>query len=159
MSLFTSAIKNFRLVEILTLGPKMYLYNIWMVLLVFIIIKIYFRMQSSDWWWWITIQNRSVNSYAKMGGQVVMRREAALPGGAFYSAKTWVGNCRLCPPNIDTPAKQIGLVKPKIAFLLESRVEEMNQSTWIKFYCILFTYHRFWQEFESGGPTMLRNNL
>ena len=64
-----------------------------------------------------------------MGGQVVMQREAALPSGAFYSAKTWVGNCRLCPPNIDTPAKQIELVKPKIAFLLESRVEEKNQST------------------------------
>lgn len=64
-----------------------------------------------------------------MGGQVVTRPKAAQPGGAFYSAKTWWGNCRLCPPNIDTPAKQIGLVKPKIAFLLESRVEEKNQST------------------------------
>ena len=113
--------------------------NTWIVPLVFIIIQIYFRMQTSDRWsrQWITIQNRGVNSYSKMGGQVVMQRVTALlPLGAFYSAKTWVGNCRLCPPTIDTPAKQIALVKPNIAILLESRVEEINQSTWIRFYCI-----------------------
>ena len=51
---------------------------------------------------------RGINSYSKMGGQVVMWH-------AFYSAKTWVGNCQLCPSTIDTPGKQIGLVKPNIA--------------------------------------------
>ena len=62
-----------------------------------------------------------------------MRREAALPGGAFYSAKTWMGNGRLCPPNIDTPAKQIGLVKPKIAFLLELKQKKRTKALELSF--------------------------
>ena len=42
--------------------------------------------------------HRGVNSYLNLGGQVVM-----LPGGAFYIAKSWVGNFPLCPPAIYAP--------------------------------------------------------
>ena len=41
------------------------------------------------------MMNRGVSGYLTLGGQVVMWRAAAamLPlGGAFYSAKNWVGN-------------------------------------------------------------------
>ena len=47
------------------------------------------------------ISFRGVSGYLKLGGQVVMWRAAATappPGGAFYSAKNWVGNCPPCPP-------------------------------------------------------------
>ena len=48
---------------------------------------------------------RGVSSYSKMDGQAVMRREKVpLPGGTFYSAKTWVVKCPPCPPAIDAPA-------------------------------------------------------
>ena len=36
---------------------------------------------------------RGVNSYLMLGGQIIM-----LPGGAFYTANSWVvGNGPLCP--------------------------------------------------------------
>ena len=38
---------------------------------------------------------RGIGSYLKLGGQEVVMRAAA-----FYSAKTWVGNCPFCPPLI-----------------------------------------------------------
>ena len=44
---------------------------------------------------------RGVSGYLKLGGQVVMWPAPAaklLPGGAFYPAKNWVGNCPPCPP-------------------------------------------------------------
>jgi hypothetical protein len=49
---------------------------------------------------------RGVSGYLKLDGQVVMWRTAAAappPGGAFYSAKNWVGNCPLCPPATYSP--------------------------------------------------------
>ena len=42
----------------------------------------------------------------KLSGQVVMWSAAAAaspPGGAFYSAKNWVGNCPPCPPATYAP--------------------------------------------------------
>ena len=54
---------------------------------------------------------RGVNSFLKVGGQVVM-----LPGGSFYSAKIWGGNCHPChpchpcPPCIDAPAVMVALM-------------------------------------------------
>ena len=45
------------------------------------------------------ILQRGVNSYIKLGGQLVM-----LPGGAFYCTKSLVGNCPLCLPVIYAPA-------------------------------------------------------
>ena len=48
-------------------------------------------------------ESRGVSSYLKLGGQVVID-VPPLPG-AFYSAKTWVGNCPLCPPAIYTTEK------------------------------------------------------
>ena len=35
----------------------------------------------------------------KLGGQVVMR-SASAASLHYYSAKTWVGNCPICPPII-----------------------------------------------------------
>jgi len=47
---------------------------------------------------------KGVNGYLKLSGQVVMPRAAtALPGGNFYSAKNWMGNCPPCPPATDAP--------------------------------------------------------
>ena len=52
-------------------------------------------------WGQAKIQGRGVSGYLELGGQVVMWRAAAAgptSGGAFYSAKNWVGNCPPCPP-------------------------------------------------------------
>merc|ERR550534_1584965 len=49
---------------------------------------------------------RGVSGYLKLGGQVVMWRATAAappPGGAFYFAKNWVGNCPPCPPTTYAP--------------------------------------------------------
>ena len=75
-----------------------------------------FRCEINMWeiihnWIFVEINiNRGVGSYLKLGGQVIMRFTATATStaaaSAFYSAKTWMDNCPLCPSNIwSTPDK------------------------------------------------------
>ena len=55
-------------------------------------------------------ESRGVSSFLDLGGQVVhnaVRATPPLPGGAFYSAKIWVGNCPPCPPTTYAPVKYV----------------------------------------------------
>ena len=45
------------------------------------------------------VKNTYISGLRKLGGQVVMRRASAA-SLHYYSAKTWVGNCPICPPII-----------------------------------------------------------
>ena len=45
----------------------------------------------------ISIMSRGVTGYLNLGGQVVSGA-SPLPGGVFYFAKTWMGNCPPYPP-------------------------------------------------------------
>ena len=53
----------------------------------------------------ILLHIRGVTGYLKLDGQVVMRRAT---GGAFYSAKNWMGNCPPCPPATYAPVYNKG---------------------------------------------------
>ena len=53
---------------------------------------------------------RGVSSFQDLGGQVVHNAVCApppLPGGAFYAAKIWVGNCPPCPPATYAPVLRV----------------------------------------------------
>ena len=58
---------------------------------------------------WSSKRSSDVGSYLKLGGQVIMRCTATATStaaaSAFYSAKTWMDNCPLCPSIIYSPDK------------------------------------------------------
>ena len=52
--------------------------------------------------------NRGLSSYLKLGGQLVMRRAAAVRRRLLFW-KVWGGNCPPCPPFIEAPECMMGL--------------------------------------------------
>ena len=60
----------------------------------------------------VSMVNRGVSGFLKLGGQVVMRqlwRRAAAVGGTFYSAKRWGGKCPPAPPTVTPLLKELSL--------------------------------------------------
>ena len=51
----------------------------------------------------ISIISRGVTGHLNLGGQVARGGATPLPGGVFYSAKTWIGKCPPYPPATYAP--------------------------------------------------------
>ena len=89
---------------------------------------------------------RGVNSFLKLGGQVVMRRAAAA-GGAVYSAKIWGGTCPPCPPFTDAPESH--MPSPVEPYIQPSGCFPMNTFQILSYTSIKSTKGMGWSTIQS----------